>query len=320
MRTDLQETGRLAKEASRKLPGLSQDKKNDVLRACADALERGAEYVLAENARDMEAGRKNGMTEGLLDRLELTPDRVKAMADGMRHVATLDDPIGEVTGMTKRPNGLLIGKKRVPLGVVGMIYEARPNVTCDAFALCFKTGNAVILKGGSDAINSNIAIVRIMRDALKEQGIDENALQLIEDTSRETAAEFMRMREYLDVLIPRGGAGLIRAVVENSKVPVIETGTGNCHIFVDESADLVMARDIVINAKTQRIGVCNACESLVVHERIAPEFLPLIGEALKEHEVEIRGDARCRALIKDAVPATEDDWGREYLEDRKSVV
>ena len=314
MRTDLQETGCLAKEASRKLPRLSQDRKNEVLRACADALERGAEYVLAENARDMEAGRKNGMNEGLLDRLELTPDRVKAMADGMRHVATLDDPIGEVTGMTKRPNGLLIGKKRVPLGVVGMIYEARPNVTCDAFALCFKTGNAVILKGGSDAIHSNIAIVRILRDALREQGVDENALQLIEDTSRETAAEFMRMREYLDVLIPRGGAGLIRAVVENSKVPVIETGTGNCHIFVDESADLGMARDIVINAKTQRIGVCNACESLVVHERIAPEFLPLIGEALKEHGVEIRGDARCRALIKDAVPATEDDWGREYLD------
>ncbi|MBQ1484813.1 MAG: aldehyde dehydrogenase family protein, partial [Eubacterium sp.] len=211
MRTDLQETGRLAKEASRKLPRLSQDRKNEVLRACADALERGAEYVLAENARDMEAGRKNGMNEGLLDRLELTPDRVKAMADGMRHVATLDDPIGEVTGMTKRPNGLLIGKKRVPLGVVGMIYEARPNVTCDAFALCFKTGNAVILKGGSDAIHSNIAIVRILRDALREQGVDENALQLIEDTSRETAAEFMRMRDYLDVLIPRGGAGLIRA-------------------------------------------------------------------------------------------------------------
>ena len=314
MRTDLEEKGRLAKAASRKLPKLPQDGKNKALLACADALERKAGDILAANGRDLDKARANGMSPALLDRLALTEERIASMAEGLRQVASLDDPVGEVTGMKKRPNGLLIGRKRVPLGVVGMIYEARPNVTCDAFALCFKTGNAVILKGGSDAINSNIAIVRVLREVLEEQGIDENAVQLIEDTSREAASEFMQMRGYLDVLIPRGGAGLIKAVVENSKVPVIETGTGNCHVFVDESADIDMARRIIINAKTQRIGVCNACESLVIHERIAPEILPLIGEDLGSRGVEIRGDARCRTLIKDAVPASEDDWGREYLD------
>ena len=314
MRTDLEEKGRLAKAASRKLPKLPQDGKNKALLACADALERKAGDILAANGLDLDKARANGMSPALLDRLALTEERIASMAEGLRQVASLDDPVDEVTGMKKRPNGLLIGRKRVPLGVVGMIYEARPNVTCDAFALCFKTGNAVILKGGSDAINSNIAIVRVLREVLEEQGIDENAVQLIEDTSREAASEFMQMRGYLDVLIPRGGAGLIKAVVENSKVPVIETGTGNCHVFVDESADIDMARRIIINAKTQRIGVCNACESLVIHERIAPEILPLIGEDLGSRGVEIRGDARCRTLIKDAVPASEDDWGREYLD------
>ncbi|MBR2559585.1 MAG: glutamate-5-semialdehyde dehydrogenase [Firmicutes bacterium] len=314
MRTDLEEKGRLAKAASRKLPKLPQDGKNKALLACADALERKAGDILAANGLDLDKARANGMSPALLDRLALTEERIASMAEGLRQVASLDDPVGEVTGMKKRPNGLLIGRKRVPLGVVGMIYEARPNVTCDAFALCFKTGNAVILKGGSDAINSNIAIVKVLREVLEEQGIDENAVQLIEDTSREAASEFMQMRGYLDVLIPRGGAGLIKAVVENSKVPVIETGTGNCHVFVDESADIDMARRIIINAKTQRIGVCNACESLVIHERIAPEILPLIGEDLGSRGVEIRGDARCRTLIKDAVPASEDDWGREYLD------
>lgn len=314
MRTDLEEKGRLAKAASRKLPKLPQGGKNKALLACADALERKAGDILEANGLDLDKARANGMSPALLDRLALTEERIASMAEGLRQVASLDDPVGEVTGMKKRPNGLLIGRKRVPLGVVGMIYEARPNVTCDAFALCFKTGNAVILKGGSDAINSNIAIVKVLREVLKEQGIDENAVQLIEDTSREAASEFMQMRGYLDVLIPRGGAGLIKAVVENSKVPVIETGTGNCHVFVDESADIDMARRIIINAKTQRIGVCNACESLVIHERIAPEILPLIGEDLGSRGVEIRGDARCRTLIKDAVPASEDDWGREYLD------
>ena len=314
MRTDLEEKGRLAKAASRKLPKLPQDGKNKALLACADALERKAGDILEANGLDLDKARANGMSPALLDRLALTEERIASMAEGLRQVASLDDPVGEVTGMKKRPNGLLIGRKRVPLGVVGMIYEARPNVTCDAFALCFKTGNAVILKGGSDAINSNIAIVKVLREVLKERGIDENAVQLIEDTSREAASEFMQMRGYLDVLIPRGGAGLIKAVVENSKVPVIETGTGNCHVFVDESADIDMARRIIINAKTQRIGVCNACESLVIHERIAPEILPLIGEDLGSRGVEIRGDARCRTLIKDAVPASEDDWGREYLD------
>lgn len=236
------------------------------------------------------------------------------MAEGLVQIAALEDPIGEVTGMKKRPNGLLIGQKRVPLGVIGIIYEARPNVTADAFGLCFKTGNVVILKGGSDAIHSNEAIVNCIREALKECGVTEDAISLISDTSRETAAEFMKMNQYVDVLIPRGGKGLIKAVVEQSTIPVIETGTGNCHIYVDETADLSMAADIVINAKTQRVGVCNACESLLVHEKVKDAFLPVLGERLKEKHVEIRADKEAAALIPDAVLATEEDWGREYLD------
>ena len=314
MRADLKEMGRLAKAASRSLSKLAREPKDRAILACADALLREEGGILEANAQDMEKAREKGMKESLLDRLSLDHGRIVSMADGMRQVAALDDPIGEVTGMKKRPNGLMVGRKRVPLGVVGMIYEARPNVTCDAFSLCFKTGNAVILKGGSDAINSNAAIVKVLRSVLREQGIDENVLQLIEDTSREAAAEFMGMRDYLDVLIPRGGAGLIKAVVENSKVPVIETGTGNCHVYVDESADFDMARRIIVNAKTQRIGVCNACESLLVHQAVAEEILPLIGKDLMERGVEIRGDARTCELIEGAVPATEDDWGTEYLD------
>lgn len=236
------------------------------------------------------------------------------MAEGLLQVASLDDPVGEVISMKPRPNGLLIGQKRVPLGVIGMIYEARPNVTADAFGLCFKSGNAVILKGGSDALESNKAIVVQIREGLKSAGLPEDAVQLIESTDREVTRQFMRLNDYLDVLIPRGSAGLIRSVVENSTVPVIETGTGNCHIFVDESADLDMALNIIFNAKTQRIGVCNACESLVVHRAVAEEFLPLLKARLDEKQVEIRADKEACALVDGFVPATEEDWGREYLD------
>ena len=286
----LQTLGENAREAEVILRNLGTAKKNQVLEAVADSLVAHADKLLAANAIDVENGRRNHMPEGLVDRLMLTEARIEGMAEGLRQVAALDDPIGEVTGMKKRPNGLMIGQKRVPLGVIGIIYEARPNVTADAFALCFKTGNVVILKGGSDAIHSNTAIVDCIRSALKAQDLTENAIQLIQDTSRETTAEFMKMNEYVDVLIPRGGRGLIKAVVNGSTIPVIETGTGNCHIYVDESADLAMAADIVMNAKTQRVGVCNACESLLVHEKVKDAFLPVLAERLRTKHVEMRAD------------------------------
>lgn len=303
-----------AKAAETEMRNLSTDKKNEVLLAVADRLVKDTQTLIRANAVDVEEGKRNQMPEGLIDRLLLTESRIEGMAEGLRQVAALDDPIGEVTGMKKRPNGLLIGQKRVPLGVIGIIYEARPNVTADAFALCFKTGNVVILKGGSDAIHSNEAIVKCIREVLREQGITEDAIQLITDTSRETTAEFMKMNQYVDVLIPRGGRGLIKAVVENSTIPVIETGTGNCHIYVDETADLQMAADIIMNAKTQRVGVCNACESVLVHEKVKDEFLPVLARRLQEKQVEIRADEAACELIPGAVHATEEDWGREYLD------
>lgn len=306
--------GERAREAEVSVRNLSTDKKNQVLLAVADKLVAQGDVLLKANAIDVENRKANGMPSGLVDRLLLTKERISGMAEGLVQIAALEDPIGEVTGMKKRPNGLLIGQKCVPLGVIGIIYEARPNVTADAFGLCFKTGNVVILKGGSDAIHSNEAIVNCIREALKECGVTEDAISLISDTSRETAAEFMKMNQYVDVLIPRGGKGLIKAVVEQSTIPVIETGTGNCHIYVDETADLSMAADIVINAKTQRVGVCNACESLLVHEKVKDAFLPVLGERLKEKHVEIRADKEAAALIPDAVLATEEDWGREYLD------
>lgn len=306
--------GKKAKEAEVILRSLGSAKKNQVLEAVAEALVKNTDTLLQANAIDVENGRSNHMPEGLVDRLMLTSDRIAGMAEGLRQVAALEDPIGEVIGMKKRPNGLLIGQKRVPLGVIGIIYEARPNVTADAFALCFKTGNAVILKGGSDAIHSNEAIVNCIRTALEENGITADALQLIADTSRETASEFMKMNQYVDVLIPRGGRGLIQAVVNNSTIPVIETGTGNCHIYVDETADLEMAANIVINAKTQRVGVCNACESLLVHEKVKDAFFPVLAEKLRQKHVQMRADDRAKALIPDAVKATEEDWGTEYLD------
>lgn len=311
---DILTMGKNARLASRKLAGLGTTKKNDVLCAVADAVKDNSEYILAENLKDVEQGRADGMKSGLLDRLTLTKARIDGMADGIRQVASLDDPIGEVLSMKKRPNGLLIGRKRVPLGVIAVIYESRPNVTLDTFGLCFKTGNAVILKGGSDAINSNIAIASVIRKALRECEIDENAIQLIDSTDRECVKELLTMNEYVDVVIPRGGKGLIQFVVKNSTVPVIETGTGNCHVFVDESADFDMAINIIENAKTQRVGVCNACESLVVHKNIAGEFIPKLVHMLKEHNVEIRGDEFSRLIDPYIVPATEEDYSTEYLD------
>lgn len=310
----LEKLGQNAKNAEVVLRNLSTNDKNRTLETVAQALVDHTEEILEANALDVENGKNNQMPEGLIDRLMLNAGRIEGMADGLRQLVGLEDPIGEVTGMKKRPNGLLIGQKRVPLGVIGIIYEARPNVTSDAFGLCFKTGNVVILKGGSDAIHSNTAIVKCIREALVSAGITENAIQLIEDTSRETAAEFMKMNQYVDVLIPRGGRGLIKAVVNQSTIPVIETGTGNCHIYVDETADLQMAADIVINAKTQRVGVCNACESLLVNRKVKDAFLPVLAERLKEKHVEVRADKDAGELMPGAVAATEEDWGTEYLD------
>lgn len=329
---ELTEICKRAKEVSRQVGNLATDTKNRTLYAVADALVDRSEEIIQENAKDIARGKENHMSEGLIDRLLLTRERMEQIAEGLRQVADLEDPIGEVLSMKKRPNGLMIGQKRVPIGVVGMIYEARPNVTVDAFGLCFKTGNVVILKGGSDAISSNLAIVSVIQDVLTEQGIPKEAVSLISDTSRETAAAFMKMNDYVDVLIPRGGAGLIKAVVNQATIPVIETGTGNCHIFVDESADFDMAINIILNAKTQRIGVCNACESLVVHEKIVDAFMPKLTAALQKKNVEMHADekslkAACGedlpngvAIKKELIkPATEEDWGTEYLDYMISV-
>ncbi|MCF2642813.1 MAG: glutamate-5-semialdehyde dehydrogenase [Lachnospiraceae bacterium] len=312
----LEELGKNAKEVESFMRVLDTNKKNEVLRLAAENLKKDSQRILEANEKDMETGRKKGMSEGLLDRLLLTEDRIEQIAEGLLQVAALDDPIGEVLSMKKRPNGLMIGQKRVPLGVIGIIYEARPNVTADAFALCFKTGNVVILKGGSDAIHSNMAIVASLQATLEQANVPKTAIQLIEDTSHETAQKFMKMNRYVDVLIPRGSARLIQAVVNNATVPVIETGTGNCHIFVDETADFDMAVNIIFNAKTQRISVCNACESLVIHENIVKDFMPLLAKKLKERNVEIRGDETILAALSDSeaktVSATEEDWGTEY--------
>lgn len=309
----LNQLGKNASAAKYELQKLTTDVKNHALQAASDALIRESSLILQENAKDIARGEEKGMHTGLLDRLRLTKERLKGMAEGLEQVVRLPDPVGQVIELIERPNGLLIEKRRVPVGVIGIIYESRPNVTADAFGLCFKSGNAVILKGGSDAICSNRAITRVIRQALGKEGITEDAIQLIESADRAVTREFMRLKEYVDLLIPRGGAGLIKSVVENSIIPVIETGTGNCHIYVDESADLEKAVQIIINAKTQRIGVCNACESLVVHEAVKDALLPRLAEALKENHVEIRGDEKVRQVI-DCVPATKEDYGTEYLD------
>lgn len=307
----LTEMGQAAKEAAVVLARLSSNEKNNALKASADALEKNINEVLEANKKDVEAAVANGIKGAFIDRLTLTEKRVKEMADGLRSVAALDDPIGEVLYMKTLDNGLKIGQKRVPMGVIGIIFEARPNVTADAFGLCLKAGSATILRGGKEAFNSNTTIVNIFRNALEHIGLPKDCVQMVEDTSRETATEMMRLNGYIDVLIPRGGAGLIQSVVQNSTVPVIETGTGNCHTYVDKSADLDMAVRIVINAKTQRPGVCNACESLLVHEDIAETFIPMVVKALKNNDVEIRGDKRFSE--EDGVKqASEEDWGTEY--------
>ncbi len=310
----LEETGKSAREAETILRIMDTARKNEALLHTAEVLLDMSAYILSENARDVRKAKENGMNPGLVDRLLLDQSRIEGMAEGLRQVAALPDPVGEIRSMKQRPNGLMIGQKKVPLGVIGIIYESRPNVTADAFALCFKTGNAVILRGGSDAFYSNQAIVKAIRTALQHFAIPQDAVQLIEDTSRETVQEFMKMNQYVDVLIPRGGAGLIRTVVENSRIPVIETGTGNCHIYVDESADFNMASEIIFNAKTQRIGVCNACESIVVHEKIVDAFLPCLKRRLDEMHVEMRGDARALKAAEGLTPAAEEDWGTEYLD------
>ena len=304
----------LAKKASIDAAKLGTEAKNRGLLAVADELLAQQEAILEENKKDVEAAQAKGTKQSLIDRLALSEKRIADMAEGLRQIAALDDPIGEVLYMKTRPNGLRIGQKRVPLGVVGIIYESRPNVTADAFGLCFKTGNASILRGGSDAIHSNQAIVRAVKAGLRKEKLSQDLILLVEDTSRDVVNEMMKMHGWIDVLIPRGGAGLIANVVQNSTVPVNETGTGNCHIYVDASADLTMAADIVENAKTQRMGVCNACESLVIHSAAAPDVLPRIVSKLKAHDVEIRGDERACAISPEVVPASEGDWGTEYLD------
>ena len=306
--------GKRAKAASKKTAVLTTVERNNALRSVGDALIKHSDEIIEANQIDIENARANGMKPALLDRLSLNGERIKGMVEGLLQVADLEDPIGEITHMKKRPNGLMIGYQKVPLGVVAIIYESRPNVTVDAFSLTFKSGNAVILRGGSDCINSNIMLVDIIRDSLKSMGLDEDSIILITDTDRKYVNELMKLNEYVDVIIPRGGAGLIKNVVNNSTVPVIETGTGNCHVYVDESADLDMAVNIVYNAKTQRIGVCNACESLVVHRAIAEKFIPMVVDKLKEKNVEVRGDSFSMDIDRRIVPATEEDWGTEYLD------
>ena len=306
--------GKRAREASVVTARMSTNEKNNALRHVGKAILDNADAIKAANNIDIENARNNGMKPAMLDRLTLNDARINGMVEGLMQVADLDDPIGEITHMKTRPNGLMIGYKKVPLGVIAIIYESRPNVTVDAFALTFKSGNAVILRGGSDCINSNIKLVEIIRESLKSDGICEDSVILITDTDRKYVNELMRLNEYVDVIIPRGGAGLIKNVVNNSTVPVIETGTGNCHIYVDEYADQDMAVDIIYNAKTQRIGVCNACESLVVNKKIAKEVIPKIVDKLKEKDVEVRGDEYSRSIDKRIVEASEDDWGKEYLD------
>ena len=306
--------GKKAKEVSFILSNLSTLEKNKGLNAMANSLVNNKEEIPKANKIDLQASMEKGTSKSMLDRLALTEERIEGMSNGLRQVIALPDPIGEVLGMWTRPNGLQIGQKRVPLGVIGIIYEARHNVTSDAAGLCFKAGNAVILRGGSEAINSNKAIVKVLREGIKSVGLPEDSIQLIEDTSREVATEMMKLNDYIDVLIPRGGAGLIQAVVKNATVPVIETGTGNCHIYVDEYADFEMAKNIVINAKTSRPSVCNAAEKLLVHEKIAKDFMPIILKELRDKDVEIRGDKSSIAYDSSIKKANKEEWYNEYLD------
>ena len=312
--TILEEMGKKAKEAARTLAVMGEEK-NDALKLIAKALIDNTDAILAANKIDVDNGRANGLTESIIDRLSLSKTRIEGMAQGVLDVVALPDPIGAVLSGSKRPNGLNITKVRVPIGVIGIIFEARPNVTSDAASLCLKSGNTVILRGGKEAINSNKCIADIMRSALEKSALDKNCIQLIEDTTRQSSVELMGLVDYLDLLIPRGGAGLIKAVVENAKVPVIETGVGNCHVFLDESADIDMAANIIYNAKTSRPSVCNAIETILVHKNIAEKALPVIKARLDEKNVELRGCERTREILGDSViPAIEADWATEYLD------
>lgn len=311
---ELIEIGKKAQETTYELSKLSTLVKNEVLGKVAARLIEEQKYIISENRKDLDDASANGITGALLDRLTLNESRIASMAEGLEQVSGLDDPVGEVLSMKKRPNELTIGQVRVPLGVIGIIYESRPNVTADAFALCLKTSNPVILRGGKEAINSNKAIVKVIQDALISQNISKYAVQLVENTSRESAVAMMKLNQHLDVLIPRGGAGLIKTVVENSSVPVLETGVGNCHTYIDASANKKMAIDIAVNAKTHRPGVCNAMESLLVHEEVAEEVLPELCNELKDLNVEIRGDEKVQSLVPWVEKATEEDWGMEYLD------
>ena len=309
----LEEMGKRAKAAARELASAGNRKEKALLHA-GEALWNRREVLLAANVLDVQAGKEQGMSQALLDRLALTEDRIRDMAKAVEDVAKAADPVGKVLSGGVLPNGLKIQKVAVPLGVIGIIYEARPNVTSDAAALCLKAGNAVILRGGKEAFRSNLAVTAILRDALREAGLSADCVQLVQDTSRQSAQELMTLTDYLDVLIPRGGAGLIRSVKENARVPVIETGVGNCHVYVDQSADLDMAAEIIFNAKCSRPSVCNAIETILVHEKAAPAALPKIQEQLEEKQVELRGCERTRAILPGITPATEEDWSTEYLD------
>ena len=306
--------GQKAKEASYELGIASAGQKNQALTFMAEELVKAKDEIIKANEIDRQNAIKKGITEALLDRLSLDDSRIEAMAQGLLDIVKLQDPVGEVTNMWQMPNGLEMGQKRVPIGVLGIIYESRPNVTSDAAGLCLKSGNSVILRGASDAINSNKAVAKALVEGIKRSGLPQDCVQLLEDTSRETATEMMRLNDYIDVLIPRGGAGLIKSVVQNATVPVIETGTGNCHIFVDETADLEMAKAIVLNAKVQRPGVCNAAEKLLVHEAVANEFLPTIVKALRENDVEVRGCEKAQSIVNDIKVIEEPEWHQEYLD------
>jgi glutamate-5-semialdehyde dehydrogenase len=310
----LKQLGINAKNAARHLAVTDTETKNKALLAAADALEAEMETIIASNSIDLEYGKQAGLSASLLDRLMLNPSRIRGLADGIREVIALPDPVGRVLSESVRPNGLRITKVSVPIGVIAVIYEARPNVTSDAAALCLKSGNACILRGGKEAINSNIAISGIMRKAIEKAGLVPDCIQLVSDTSRDSAVALMKLNGYVDVLIPRGSAGLIKSVVENSTLPVIETGSGVCHIYVDKAADPGMAASIVFNAKTSRPSVCNAAECMLIHEDIAGKALPLIAAELKRKNVEIRGDRRVCEIVKEAIPASENDWGCEFLD------
>lgn len=311
---DLISQGKKAKEASRFIATLNSIQKNEILISVAKAIYDNSDKILKANRKDIEIAKETGLKASFIDRLSLNEARINSMAKGIEAVAKLNDPIGEVLYMKKSPNGLLIGQKRVPIGVIGIIYEARPNVTVDAFALCLKSSNAVLLRGGKEAINSNIAILEIYEHTFKSLGIPEGIAQLVKDTSRETSLNMMKLNQYIDILIPRGSGNLIESVINNSTIPVIQTGVGNCHIFVDSSANFDKAIPIIINAKVQRPGVCNAVETLLIHKDISNEFIPIICSELSKLNVEIHGDKVVKDLYKACILATEEDWKTEYLD------